>query len=184
MAHTTDFFFGGNISVRPKAISLNKYKTTIILESYLAQKFNIKHKIAISRFRLSNHQLMIEKGRHMKPKIERNERLCYLCKNEIENEEHFLVTCPLYSPQRKVLENACVENCIRYDYLSKEQKFIFIMSNENEDILKSLGNFIFNSMILREKIIEYFLFENMVCVCVCVCTCVCARVCVCVCLLF
>ena len=153
---TYDRFWGESISVSPKAISFNKYKTNIILESYLAQKFNIKHKIAISRFRLSNHQLMIEKGRHMKPKIERNERLCYLCKNEIENEEHFLVSCPLYSPQRKVLEKACVENCNRYDYLSKEQKFIFIMSNENEDILKTLGNFIFNSMILREKIIEYF----------------------------
>ena len=153
---TYDRFWGGRISVSPKAISFNKYKTNITLESYLAQKLNRKHKIAISRFRLSNHQLMIEKGRHMKPKIERNERLCYLCKNEIENEEHFLVTCPLYSPQRKILENACVENCNRYDHLNKEQKFIFIMSNENEDILKTLGKFVFNSMILREKIIEYF----------------------------
>ena len=140
---TYDRFWGENISGSPKAISFNKYKTNIILESYLTQQFNLKYKIAISRFRLSNHQLMIEKGRHMKPKLERNERLCCLCKNEIENEEHFLLTCPLYSPQRKVLENPCMENCNRYDDLSKEQKFIFIMSNENVDILKILGNFIF-----------------------------------------
>ena len=117
---------------------------------------NTKHKTAISRFRLSNHSLMIEKDRHMKPKIERNERKCYLCKYIIENEEHFLIRCPLYNPQRKVLENACKVNCNRYDYLTQEQKFIFIMSNENEKIIKELGKFIFNSLILREKVIKYF----------------------------
>ena len=154
--NTYDRFWKHIISESPKAISFNKYKTNIILESHLVQKINVKHKIALSRFRLSNHSLMIEKGRHMKPKIERNQRWCFVCKNEIEDGEHVLIICPLYNPQRKFLEKACLENCNRYMHLNKEQKFIYIMSNENEEIIRSLGSFIFNSLKLREKIIEYF----------------------------
>ena len=99
---------------------------------------------------------MIEKGRHMKPIIERNERKCLFCKTEIEDEEHFLVACPLYSPQRKVLEEICKQNCNGFYDLNNKQKFIFIMSNENENMLKVLGKFIYDSMSLREKIVEYF----------------------------
>ena len=153
---TYDRFWADSISESPKAISFNKYKTSINLETYLYQNINQKHKIAISRFRLSNHSLMIEKGRHMRPKIERNVRFCYLCKNVVENEEHFLLLCPLYTPERQILENVCKKNCNMYDSLNIEQKFVFIMSNENIDILKTLGKFIAGSMGLREKIIGYF----------------------------
>ena len=153
---TYDRFWGGIISESPTAMSFNKYKTSINLESHLLQNMNLKHKIAISRFRLSSHSLMIEKGRHMRPKIERNERFCHFCNNVVENEEHFLLMCPLYIPQRKTLEKVCRDNCNRYDALNSEQKFIFIMSNENNDVLKTLGKYTFDSMGLREKIIEYF----------------------------
>ena len=155
-SETYDRFWRESISESPKAISFIKYKTRINLESYLFQNLNLKHKIAISRFRLSSHLLMIERGRHMRPKLERNERFCYFCNNTVENEEHFLLICPLYSPQRKTLETFCRESCNRYDSLNSEQKFIFIMSNESNDILKILGKFTFDSMGLREKIIEYF----------------------------
>ena len=74
---TYDRFWRGIISESPTAISFNKYKTSINLEPYLFQKLNLKHKIAIFRFRLSSHLLMIEKGRHMRPKLERNERFCF-----------------------------------------------------------------------------------------------------------
>ena len=114
----------------------------------------MKHKIALSRFRLSNHALMIEKGRHLN--IDKNERTCKFCKNKIENEEHFLIKCPLYCVERIYLESVCSKNCIRYGTLTEEQKFIFIMSNENEEIIKALGKFISNSLIIRDKIITYF----------------------------
>ena len=87
ICHNT--FWKHSIAESPTAISFNKYKTNIILESHLVQKTNVKHKIALSRFRLSNHSLMIEKGRHMKPKIERDKKWCFVCKNEIEDENIF-----------------------------------------------------------------------------------------------
>ena len=99
---------------------------------------------------------MIEKGRHAKPTIERHLRFCYFCSTLIENEKHFLTFCPLYSPQRLYLENICRENCNRYDTLNGEEKFIFIMSNENKNIQNALGNYISTSMTLRDKLVEYF----------------------------
>ena len=50
-----DRFWSGKISQSPKAASFIKFKTNISIESDLALNFNIKHKKAISRFRLSNH---------------------------------------------------------------------------------------------------------------------------------
>ena len=149
-----DRFWNGQILQSTKAASFNIFKSDIALEMHLKLNFNLKHKIAISRFRLSNHTLMIEKGRHLK--IEKNERKCYFCKAEVENEKHFLINCPLYSPLRLLLEKVCIEHCIRYNDLNDEQKFIFIMSNENENVIKALGKFISDSLILRDRMVIYF----------------------------
>ena len=110
----------------------------------------------MSRFRLSNHNLMIEKGRHFKPIIKREERLCPFCKIVIEDEEHFLLSCLFYSPLRTILESVCRKNCNTYDSLSRKQKFIYIMSNEDQNILEALSTFITDSLNLRDKIINYF----------------------------
>ena len=56
---------------------------------------NFTKRKAIIKLRCSDHQLAIEKGRHMK--IPREERLCKLCGNtNIETEEHFLIQCKFY----------------------------------------------------------------------------------------
>ena len=53
-------------------------------------------------FCTSNHDLLIEKGRHSKPKIPREERICNLCNsNEIEDEIHFLFHCSTNEILRK-----------------------------------------------------------------------------------
>ena len=67
-----DIFWKTSIQESTKAISYNKFKTRIAIEPHLAGNMNPKFKIALSRFRLSNHSLMIEKGRHLN--IDRNLR--------------------------------------------------------------------------------------------------------------
>ena len=52
----------------------------------------------ITKFRCSDHCLEIEKGRHIKLKLE--ERICKLCKSDIETELHFIQDCPAYSDIR------------------------------------------------------------------------------------
>ena len=100
---------------------------------------------------------MIEKGRHAKPKkIDKNERFCYFCKNVVEDEKHFLISCPLYARDRRILENVCTSNSTFYESMNIDQKFIFILSNENSLIIKHMGTFITESMALRGKLVEYF----------------------------
>ena len=151
-----DRVWNEQIRTSSKATSYVKYKTTMDYEKYLDLIENTKHKTSLSRFRLSNHTLMIEKGRHAKPTIEAHLRFCYFCKTLVENEEHFLTFCPLYSPQRIELETICRKHCNRYDSLNRDERFIFIMSNENKNIQNALGYFITTSMNLRDKLVEYF----------------------------
>ena len=144
------------INQSSKASTYVTFKTTVFYEKYFDKIKNGKKNTSLSRFRLSNHNLMIEKGRHFKPIIKREERLCPFCKIVIEDEEHFLLSCLLYSPLRTILESVCRKNCNTYDSLSRKQKFIHIMSNEDQNILVALGTFITDSLNLRDKIIQYF----------------------------
>ena len=97
---------------------------------------------------------MIEKERHLN--IDRNNRYCKFCKNKIEDEQHFLINCPLYITERKNLEIICNKTCNNFEILTDEQKFIFIMSNENVDIIKALGKFVFAATTIRDKMVTYF----------------------------
>ena len=152
-----DRFWKMKISESTKAVFYNCFKTNIKLEPHLSVIQNIKQRIALSRFRTSNHSLMIEKGRHSK--IDKCKRLCVFCPNDIEDEKHFLIICPLYSAQRKRVEIICNKSCNRYKDLNPDEKFVFLMSNETNEIVKALGIFVLESMITREKIMLYF-FES------------------------
>ena len=139
----------------PKALSYATFKNTVYLEKYLYEVKNLKHKIALSHLRLSNNTLLIEKGRHMRPRLERNERKCFVCKDQIEDENHFIVKCPLYSKERAVLFQSCRENCMNFDLLTTDvQKFIFIMTNENPSVIAKLASFVFNAFKVRDSAIN------------------------------
>ena len=72
---------------------LEKYLTTI-------KDINIKkNKTPFTRFRISNHKLMIEYSRYQK--ITQEERLCMFCQsNEVEDEYHFTMSCEAYASLR------------------------------------------------------------------------------------
>ena len=74
-------------------------KSTFEISPYLLKMKNRKYRNAIAKIRLSSHQLAIEKGRHAN--IERNERKCFQCTDEIEDEFHFILSCPVYEDLRK-----------------------------------------------------------------------------------
>ena len=103
---------------------------------------------------MSNHNLLIEKGRYARPRIDRSERKCFNCKDDIEDEYHFIIKCPLYNNERRALIGLCGNIYKNFNSLSDEQKFVFILSNENENILETLSRFIFHSLKNREQIIS------------------------------
>ena len=46
---------------------------------------------AITKIRLSNHEVMIENGRHQG--LQLNQRLCPFCRNVVEKEQDFIRSC-------------------------------------------------------------------------------------------
>ena len=97
---------------------------------------------------------MIEKGRHSRPKIERNDRKCFICQNEVEDEYHFITKCPLYENERKQLYSVLNENSRYFETCTDEQKFSFIMINENEKVMAELAKFVFSATKVREQELE------------------------------
>ena len=59
---------------------------------------NIKDITAMAKLRLSSHCLRIETGRHENLPIK--DRICLRCESEIDDEVHFLITCPYFNTER------------------------------------------------------------------------------------
>ena len=77
----------------------NKITKEYRTEPYLTHpSINFNQKRMLCKLRTSNHDLKIEKGRHLN--IPREKRLCLQC-NEIEDEIHFLDTCKKYKEIRE-----------------------------------------------------------------------------------
>ena len=85
-----------NIHESKRLESYSKFKENFELEEYLSIITNKKYITSLTKFRLSSHELLIEKGRHLH--ITREDRLCKYCNmNLVENEYHFLLVCPKYA---------------------------------------------------------------------------------------
>ena len=72
---------------------------------------------------------MIEKGRHKRPKIPREQRFCPFCPTEVEDESHFLMQCILYE-NRNELFMAAETEAPNFTNNTQEQ-FIFLTSQKN-----------------------------------------------------
>ena len=89
----------------PKLDFYNILKQEFGTEKYLLMS-NVKHRHALSRLRISAHNLFIKRGRYTKPITPREERVCLYCLHnlnlrQVESEQHVIDDCGLYSVLRK-----------------------------------------------------------------------------------
>ena len=75
------------------------FKREVGFENYLMEIKNVSDRVLVSKFRLSNHRLMIEVGRHNG--VPKEQRVCPFCPSWVENETHFLFSCPTYTHLRR-----------------------------------------------------------------------------------
>lgn len=89
----------GNINNSPRLQAYSIFKHNFELEKYLDIVLDKKYKIALTRFRTSSHNLLIETGRY--DGTPRADRICKSCNmKQIESEYHFLLVCPFYRDLR------------------------------------------------------------------------------------
>lgn len=128
------------------------FKTTYTREGYLREVSNIKHRISLTKLRISDHSLHIETGRYTKPYTEAHERICNLCKKEVEDEKHFLLRCEVFNDERALLINN-IENKLGIKfYLFNENKQFHTLINPNEKIQKIIAKYVHNCFQKRMKI--------------------------------
>ena len=92
---------------------------------------NDKYRKVISHWRLSSHKLYIEIGRYKIPKIDCNERLCYIC-DILEDEYHALFVCRAHRTLREKYSS------LLYKYMSTKD----ILNPMNVYDLKTIGSYI------------------------------------------
>ena len=131
---------GGN-----KLRTYNLFKQCHGMEPYLNLGLHREQVTGITRLCLSAHKLKIETDRYnYKNKyISPNLRICSNCNlNTPEDEEHFIIQCTKYIPEREHLFQIAKSCCTNFLSLSDRNKFMWIMSCEHREIICALGVFI------------------------------------------
>ena len=90
---------------------------------------------------ISAHKLYIETGRYLG--ILRYDRICTQCSiNEVEDEQHYLFTCPGMESKRKILYDTIEKSCINFKHLNNKNKLIWLLNTEDKNILLELCKFL------------------------------------------
>lgn len=120
------------------------------LENYLIDIKSVKERTALTKIRLSNHSLMIEKGRHQK--LDRNHRFCPFCPDVVEDEIHFLLKCKTYQSLRREFLADARKDIPSLSQQCDVQKFCSLM-NLTPHIT---SQFLYKSLELREFILRNY----------------------------
>ena len=115
--------------------------SNIRYEAYFDQISRRKFRCAITKLRLSDHNLA-------KKKLLFDDRTCKLCFSEnfqaTEDEVHFLFDCSWrkYEKHRQKLTNDISNLVPHFHKLDSRGKFVFILSNEDREISQRFSKFI------------------------------------------
>ena len=103
------------------------FKSDFYVEPYLLVNMPKCHRAAFAKFRCGVAPLAIETGRYLNLHV--NQRVCFNCSTEVEDEQHVFMRCPLYSELRDALF-LYVENMYNnFGQMSENDKFNFLFSN-------------------------------------------------------
>ena len=125
------------LSISSKADTYKTFKNTPKFEKYFDCIINTKHLRAFTKLRLSDHNLMIEEGRRKRPIIPRKERICDTCKK--------------YKHLRIEAFKTINEEVPNFSEIADSRsKFLFLMSQENEKLIKLIAFCTYEWFIIRE----------------------------------
>ena len=111
-----------------------------------------RHQQALTRLRISSHNLHIERGRHCRPITPRNERLFNFCSlDQVDDVKHFLMACKFHSAERQSLLEVIIP-MIKLDRESDTAElFLSIMGSKKKTVLQALAKFVYGRFQKRDK---------------------------------
>ena len=124
-------------------------KTKFGYSEYLSQCTDFNTRRALTKFRISAHNLPVEIYRYIE--MDRDDRICPFCSLGIGDETHYLVDCqvPLFSEIRKPLFDVARDISPEFSSMSSRDKTIFLLGCPIPKMTPKVGKFC-------SKIIEIF----------------------------
>ena len=118
------------ISSEEKLSFFKNCKNTNQISNYLTTLGGRSKRSSFCKLRLGTLELELEKGR--RNNIVRSERRCKICiSQEVENEVHFIFTCPTLAKQREPFLKKIAALTYNFSFMSLENKVRFLYFNEN-----------------------------------------------------
>ncbi len=103
-------------------------KSNYELEDYLQSVRDTKQRRILTKYRLSEHRLAIETGRHRKSWLPREQRVCVHCETgEIETEIQFLLQCHKYISIRNIYFNKLTNFIKNFTAISETDQIKIIL---------------------------------------------------------
>ena len=96
-------------------------------------------------FRISCHDLEIERGRYIRPHIPPENRICKLCHKESETEEHFILHCNVYLDLLENLFKTCNSDYPNFTTMDNKYRLQYLLNSKSEHIIKSVMQYIFHA---------------------------------------
>ena len=124
-------------------------KDEIGMEKYLSEIYNPVIRKGYTKFRLSNHNLNIEKGRHKN--IPKELRFCPFCPNQVETEVHFLIECETYKTVKEATIQPIMDTVPNFAYYTKTEQFQYLL---REELAPITAQYINNCFELRNFLVE------------------------------
>ena len=130
------------------------YKHEFKLEKYLLQIKSKDKRQYVTRLRVSSHNLYIEKGRYVRPKIPANQRFCQFCNNKsIDDEIHFVTSCKLNSELRDDMYSIINQFIPSFCTMDIHEKFHFLITcfKGDAEISQHFSEYVYNSFTQRKQ---------------------------------
>ena len=119
-------------------------------ERYLTLGMPTSYSKALAKLRTGCHNLMVEIGRRNKPTaIPFEERFCKFCKTEVEDEVHFLTSCPLYNNLRQTILDPFIPKPTDCLSESHTRYFCQLLRSSDPSTIFSVSQFVCKAFQLR-----------------------------------
>ena len=113
----------------------NDYKS----ENYVTCMTPIGHRAAFSKFRYRVAPIRVETGRYERLALE--DRHCFNCTNQVEDEEQVLLRCPIYQKIRQTLFDKILTSNRDFMQKSNIEMLCFILGNPDDYIVRQSAKF-------------------------------------------
>ena len=131
------------------------FKNNFFTKHHLESITDFRYWRAIIKLRCSSCALEIEHGRYQNFKVPKDLHLCLMCK-VVEDEKNFVAKCRINQAKWRLFHSKISKISCKaphFSTLSDNEKCVYLLTNNDPQILTWFGNFVHQSLIVRYNIV-------------------------------